>query len=127
MSVEFANKEKFRVTANTLDKNLQFMSTAGSIVSEGAITHACSYVTMPIMRTFKAGSNYIHKVFMSAPQHTSNLMDDEDKFNVIWDTGASVSITPNKRDFIEFNTEVENSYLEGVSKDLKVEGEGIVQ
>ena len=54
-------------------------------------------------------------------------MDKEDRFNVIRDTGASVSITPNKRDFIEFNNDIENSYLEGVSKDLKVEGQGIVQ
>ena len=60
------------------------------------------------MRTFKAGSDYIHKVFMSAPQHTSSLMDSEDKFNVIWDTRASLSITPNKCDFIEFNYEVKN-------------------
>ena len=120
-------KEKYKVTANTLHKNLQFMSTSGSIVSEGAISQVCSYVTLPVMRTFKAGSDYIHKVFMSAPQHTSSLMDKEDKFNVIWDTGASVSITPNKNDFIEFNSNIENSYLEGVSKDLKVEGQGVVQ
>ena len=79
------------------------------------------------MKTFKAGSDYIHKVFMSAPQHTSSLIDKGDKFNVIWDTGASVSITPNKSDFIEFNPNVDNSYLEGVSKDLIIEGEGIVE
>ena len=60
-------KEKYKVTANTLDKNLQFMSTLGSIVSEGAISQVCSYVTLPVMRTFKAGSDYIHKVFMSTP------------------------------------------------------------
>ena len=31
-------KEKYKITENTLDKNLQFMSTSGSIVSEGAIS-----------------------------------------------------------------------------------------
>ena len=120
-------KEKYKVTANTLGRNLQFMSTSGSIVSEGAISQVCSYVTLPVMRTFKAGSDYIHKVFMLATQHTSSLMYKEAKFNVIWDTGASVSVTPNKRDFIEYNTHIENLYLEGVSKGLKVEGPGIVQ
>ena len=64
---------------------------------------------------------------MLAPRHTSDLMDNEDKFNVIWDTGASISITPNMNDFIEFNPKVDELYLEGVSKDLKVEGEGTVQ
>ena len=55
-------KEKYKVTANTLDKNLQFMSTLGSIVSEGSISLVCSYVTLPFMRIFKAGSDNIHKV-----------------------------------------------------------------
>ena len=102
-------KEKFKATVNTLDRNLQFMSTSGSIVSEGgAVSQVCSYITFPGMRTFNTESDYIHKVFMSAPQHTSSLMDKEDKFNTIWDTGASVSITPNSCNFIEFNTDVEN-------------------
>ena len=82
---------------------------------------------MPLMKTFKAGSEFIHKVFLSAQKETLQEMGAQGKFNVIWDTGASISITPNREDFIEFNDNVENSYLEGVSKDFKVKGEGTVQ
>ena len=35
---------------------------------------------------------FIHKILMSAQRETANVMGPSERFNVIWDTGASISI-----------------------------------
>ena len=129
LNVGFVNQRKSIKLQKTLWIGIYSLWVLQEVLFQrgGAVSQVCSYITFPGMRTFNTESDYIHKVFMPAPQHTSSLMDKEDKFNTIWDTGASVSITPNSCNFIEFNTDVENWYLEEVSKDIKVEGQGIVQ
>ena len=52
-------------------------------------------------------------------------MNKDSKFLVIWDTGASISISPNKSDFTKLN-KCKNKSLLGISRGLKIEGEGIV-
>ena len=64
---------------------------------------------------------------MTAPVKSLNHMKQTASFNVIWDTGASISISPCKEDFIDLNQNVNKSYLAGVSSAMKVEGEGTVQ
>ena len=54
-------------------------------------------------------------------------MKQTSSFNVIWDTGASISISPCKEDFIHLNQNVDKSYLAGVSSAMKVEGEGTLK
>lgn len=82
---------------------------------------------MLIMKTYKAVSNLIQKVFITAQKESVNEMGPEGTFNIIRDTGASISISPNKKDFVDFKKIMDSSFRAGVSKRLKVEGEGIVQ
>ena len=86
-----------------------------------------TYISTPIMKTFKAGSSLLHQVLLSAPAKAVNNMKPKTKFNVIWDTGASVSISPCKEDFIEFSADTDETTLVGISNGLKVKGSGIVE
>ena len=85
-----------------------------------------SYILDPIVHTIKAGGNLLHRVLLTAPQRTLNSMERH-KFNIIWDTGASISISPCKDDFIELHKPKSSTTLTGISKGLKVEGEGVVK
>ena len=96
-------------------------------VPEGDSSLLYSYVLSPILNTIKAGGNLLHRVLLSAPSKTLSTMDTNDKFTVIWDTGASISISPSKRDFIKLTKPKTRTTLNGISKGLKVEGEGIVR
>ena len=51
--------------------------------------------------------------------------DDRSKFPIIFDTGATTSITPNKEDFISY-TPIHGG-INGISETTHVEGEGIVE
>ena len=55
-------------------------------------------------------------------QHRQN----ETSFQIVWDSGASVCITPDRRDFLTFSTKSGVSHLHSVGGDHDVEGEGIV-
>ena len=86
---------------------------------------ACTFVTIPIMKTFKTGSELVQKALFTAPSESLQHMNKDSKFTVIWDTGASISISPNKHDFIKLKKSSNKSLL-GISKGLKIEGQGIV-
>jgi hypothetical protein len=48
-------------------------------------------------------------------------------FPVIWDSGASISITPDRKDFVgPFNTPDHITQLQGIAKGLRIEGQGHV-
>ena len=52
----------------------------------------------------------------------------ENVFQVIWDSGASVSVTNNKKDFINFTTKSPYSSVSGVrGSNTQVKGYGTVQ
>jgi Reverse transcriptase (RNA-dependent DNA polymerase)/GAG-pre-integrase domain len=54
-------------------------------------------------------------------------MSDEDLFTVIWDSGASTSVTPNLLDFAEGLVEsAQPTVLQGLASGLQVKGRGIV-
>ena len=59
-----------------------------------------SYVTTPVMKTFRQGTKLIHKVLMTTPAKSLHHMTQKSSFNVIWDTGAFISISLCKEDFI---------------------------
>ena len=49
------------------------------------------------------------------------------KFPVIWDSGASISITPDCKDFVgPINTSGAITQLQGIAKGLQIEGQGHV-
>jgi hypothetical protein len=48
-------------------------------------------------------------------------------FPVIWNSGASISITPDRKDFVgPINTPGHITQLQGIAKGLKIEGQGHV-
>ncbi|KAI2491583.1 hypothetical protein MHU86_22988 [Fragilaria crotonensis] len=48
-------------------------------------------------------------------------------FPVIWDSGASISITPDRKDFVgPINTPGPITQLQGIAKGLRIEGQGHV-
>ena len=46
---------------------------------------------------------------------------------LIFDTGASISITPNKEDFISFNSSIDNVILQGISASTVCKGKGMMK
>ena len=59
--------------------------------------------TTALLRPFRQLQDMIlttaTKVFETSPSQSSQHVKDDSKFMVIWDTGASVSITNSKKDF----------------------------
>jgi hypothetical protein len=54
-------------------------------------------------------------------------MNHGDSFYIVWDTGASMSCSPDKNDFDESMDEVSGpKYLEGIGAGLKIAGKGYV-
>lgn len=51
---------------------------------------------------------------------------DEDDLPLIFDTGASVSVTPRRSDFISFNSDIAGNFLRGLSERAEVKGVGTV-
>ena len=54
-------------------------------------------------------------------------MEAEATFTVMWDSGASYSITPCKEDFVEFKSHGVLKRLSGLAKGLAIKGEGTVE
>ena len=48
-------------------------------------------------------------------------------FKVLWDSGASISISNNRSDFVEFTSNPVVSRCRGIGSNAKVEGQGIVE
>ena len=48
-------------------------------------------------------------------------------FKVLWDSGASISISNNRSDFVEFSSNPVVSRCRGIGSNAKVEGQGIVE
>jgi GAG-pre-integrase domain len=65
---------------------------------------------------------------LQAPSRFRNAFSKESTFSVIWDSGASVSISPNKDDFVgEIRRPNTITQLNGIAKGLRIEGQGEVR
>ena len=78
----------------------------------------CSCYAIPIMKTFRLGSFLVQKVLSTASFLSFKNMKKSSKFSLIWDTGASISISPDKNDFISLTKPKTNIELLGISKGL---------
>lgn len=71
-----------------------------------------------------------YKIALLAPRQFQKSMAHEDKFSsfpIIWDSGASVCITPTQSDFLEYNTDVDFVEVKGLGgKSSSVAGTGTV-
>ena len=54
-------------------------------------------------------------------------MNSDDTFSVIWDSGASMCISGDKRDFIGKIEPLTNAVVKGIVSGLKIEGIGRVR
>ena len=62
-----------------------------------------------------------------APSATQAVLNKDKHYPVIWDSGASICISPNHSDFIgPLSKQTHNHRLQGIGKGLKVEGSGHV-
>jgi hypothetical protein len=64
---------------------------------------------------------------LQAPAKFRNAMKKESTFSIIWDSGASISISPNKGDFVgPVTTAGVGTRLKGTAKGLSIQGQGQV-
>jgi hypothetical protein len=67
------------------------------------------------------------RVALQAPAKFRNAMKKELTFSIIWDSGASISILPNKEDFVGPMTSPGiGTRLKGIAKGLSIQGKGYV-
>ena len=67
-------------------------------------------------------------VALHAPTRFRNALSQGSTFSVIWDSGASVTISPNKDDFVgPINSPSTITQLRGIAKGLRIEGQGQVR
>ncbi len=67
------------------------------------------------------------RMALQAPTRFRNAMPKESSFRVIWDSGASVSVSPYKSDFVGPYTKAPVSVkLKGLAKGLNIQGQGHV-
>ncbi|KAI2509100.1 hypothetical protein MHU86_5348 [Fragilaria crotonensis] len=69
----------------------------------------------------------LERVALLAPSRFRAAMSPESTFSVIWDSGASVTISPEKLDFVgPLSRPSTITQLNGIAKGLRIEGEGKV-
>jgi hypothetical protein len=67
------------------------------------------------------------RVALQAPEKFRNSMNKESTFSIIWDSGASISISPNKNDFVgPITSPGLGTRLKGIVKGLTIQGKGHV-
>ncbi len=66
----------------------------------------------------------LHAAFLS-PHETQETIGEEHRFPVIWDSGTSISISPNKSDFVGPPKSAPiDIRLQGIAKGLNINGSG---
>ena len=87
---------------------------------------------IPSFKVYTAQRNYKRPpeakldVALTAPAKLVEELDPDCKFLVIWDSGASCSISNNKDDFVELEESCEHEEISGLAKGLSIEGQGTV-
>ncbi len=89
------------------------------------IVTSVNLLTLPNLTQHESNIPLVLRAAHQAPGRFRTALGQNDSFPIIWDSGASVSITPDIKDFTSFKSS-NVSKLNGVGSGLKVEGEGIV-
>lgn len=66
-------------------------------------------------------------VILQHPGACLAAMNPEDTFSIIWDSGASMCITHDKRDFVNKIKPMDNAVVSGISSGLEIKGLGRVR
>ena len=64
---------------------------------------------------------------MVAPEKLAATLPNGSTFSVIWDTGASISVSPDRADFTDYQPAPKSYKLKGIAKGLTVQGYGTLQ
>ena len=69
----------------------------------------------------------LERIALLAPSRFRSVIPSDSAFPVIWDSGASVTISPDKNDFVGPIARPSTiTQLNGIAKGLRIEGEGTV-
>ena len=66
------------------------------------------------------------RLSLISPSVFRSQVQTSDAFHIIWDTGASVCVTPHRSDFVQYSTDVDMSNVRGMGGDSSVVGQGTV-
>ena len=58
---------------------------------------------------------------------SGHLKIKDKQFKLIFDTGASIHLTPDKSDFVEFTETPSDEVIQGIGTGLKIQGKGLVE
>lgn len=76
---------------------------------------------------FELIPTFLERVAMLAPSRFISSIPFDSSLSVIWDSGASITISPDKRDFVGKVVKPSTmTQLKGIAKGLRIEGEGRV-
>ena len=122
-------------TAKTIINRVCSENTSFDYMARASLRHKprrYEAFTTALLRPFRQLQDMIlttaTKVFETSPSQSSQHVKDDSKFMVIWDTGASVSITNSKKDFGDtYEASTVADMLSGICKGLKVVGKGTVK
>ena len=68
---------------------------------------------------------FSESVVLQHPLACKAAMDDKDTFTVVWDSGASMCVSPDKKDFIgPINELPKPATIQGIGNNLRIEGVG---
>ena len=105
--------------------NLNLTSTQRKCIKDVATS---IYLTgANVSKKFKTFARDIALLTPSGYNAAIKLVDEKYQFEVIWDSGASVCVTPSKEDFISYQEEVDIKGIKGVNGDKShIAGQGEV-
>lgn len=84
------------------------------------------FMNGPLPAPLRDATQALRAAFLTLPE-TNNQIGKEHRFGVIWDSGASISISPNKSDFVgPLEPAPIGIKLQGIAKGLYVQGTGYV-
>ena len=95
---------------------------------DGQQPHLLNLTDMADPSTVDNASAYLGShVVLSHPKACQAAMSHEDTFSLIWDSGASMCITGDKRDFIDAIQPISGAKIRGIVSGLSIKGYGHVQ
>ena len=105
--------------------NASFCNTQSSITK--GIAHLPRYHRRQALSSMVASISST-KEYQSQKEISFQIRDLSSCFNIIWDSGASVCVTPSKTDFVSFQPCTIHSEVEGIGgKNCKIAGKGRVR
>ena len=89
------------------------------------IVNEVNMLTIPDLMSKKDNTPLVLKAAHQAPERFRQVLGEEDSFPIVWDSGASVSISPCKKDFESYE-ESDVRSLNGIGSGLGVAGQGMI-